>query len=174
MKKYSKLILSIITILILLLFIRPDKVYYEAKISGKIIDENGNPIANAIVYRIEEISLNNKEIGSIESIETRTDSVFTDKKGNFILKEKSEIDWFHTPLDLPIAFCFGNFEVRKEGFISYKTEFDEFRQTHIKNCYACENIEFKPLIILKKHNKNSLIKKNYHPTSKPTFSFCFA
>ena len=91
MKKIIKIILVIILIFITLLFIRPQKVIYQAKITGKIIDEAGNPISNATIYRIEKEYFKNKEIGSIESKELRTESVNTDKNGNFKFYEKLHI-----------------------------------------------------------------------------------
>ncbi|MFC7772409.1 hypothetical protein [Flavobacterium sp. GCM10027622] len=150
MKKTVKIILIIILIFIFGLFIRPQKVFYEAKVIGKVIDETGNPISDAIVYRIEEEYFKNKEIGAIESKEFRTQTVRTDKNGNFKLDEKSRIEWFHTPLDLPFAWCFADFEIIKNGYKPYRTEFDEFQEFHKENCYACEKIEFKPIITLKK------------------------
>lgn len=150
MKKIIKIILLIILILITLLFIRPQKVIYQAKISGKVIDENQKPISNATVYRIEKEYYINEKIGSNESRDLRTENVKTDKNGEFKFYEKSRIDWFHTPLDLPIAYCFAEFEIEKNGFKPYKTKFGEFQQFKIENCYACEKIEFNPKIILTK------------------------
>ena len=54
MKRIFKIILAIIIVFITLLFIRPQKVIYEAKITGKVIDENKKPIFNVTVYRIDE------------------------------------------------------------------------------------------------------------------------
>jgi hypothetical protein len=152
MKKIFKIVFTILSILILLLFVRPQKVIYEANITGQVIDENKNPIPNATVYRIEKEYYINEEIGSNESRDLRTESVKSDKKGNFKFYAKSRIDWFHTPLDLPIGYCFAEFEIEKEGYEMYKTKFGEFRQYRIENCYACEKVEFKPIIILKKLN----------------------
>ena len=158
MKKIIKIILVIILIFITLLFVRPQKVIYEAKITGKIIDEAGNPISNATIYRIEKEYFKNKEIGSIESKELRTETVNTDKNGNFKFYEKSRIDWFHTPLDLKIGFCYAEFEIEKSGFEFYKTKFGEFKQYRADNCYACEKFEFKPRIVLKKIEKKNISK----------------
>ena len=58
-----KVIIGIFLIFIIGLFIRPQKVIYEAKISGKVIDENGIPIKNAVVSRIEEKRWKNKQWG---------------------------------------------------------------------------------------------------------------
>jgi hypothetical protein len=154
MKKAIKIILTIILIFFIGLFIRPQKVFYEAKIIGKVIDEAGNPISDAIVYRIEKEYYINKEIGSNESKEYKSQSVRTDKNGNFKLDEKSRIEWFHTPLDLPFVWCYGNFEIKKNGFNNYKTKFGELKQFRKEKCYACENIEFNPVIILRKLIKN--------------------
>ena len=158
MKKIIKIILVIILIFITLLFVRPQKIIYEAKITGKIIDETGNPISNATIYRIEKEYFKNKEIGSIESKELRTETVNTDINGNFKFYEKSRIDWFHTPLDLPIGFCYAEFEIEKNGYEFYKTKFGEFEQYRIENCYACEKVEFKPRIVLKKIEKKNISK----------------
>jgi hypothetical protein len=89
--------------------------------------------------------------------ELRTESVKTNKNGNFYFQEKSRIDWFHTPLDLPIAYCYANFEIEKSGYELYKTKFGEFEEYKKENCYACEKVEFKPIITLKKSQK---IKNN--------------
>jgi hypothetical protein len=151
MKKLTKIVLAILLIFIIGIFIHPQKVIYVPKITGKIINENGNPISDAIVYRIEKKYFKNKEIGSIESKEYRTQTVRTDKNGNFKLDEKSRIEWFHTPLDLPFAWCSGNFEIEKKGYKTYQTKFGEFEQFHKENCYACEEIEFKPVITLKEN-----------------------
>ncbi|MFN7044367.1 MAG: hypothetical protein ACK4M1_04155 [Flavobacterium sp.] len=150
MKKSIKTALIILLILIVGIFIHPQKVIFEPKISGKVIDVNGNPIKDAIVSRIEELETINKKYGYFDYSEYKSQTTKTDKNGNFHLAEKSRIDWFHSPLDLPVAWCFGNFEIEKEGFIKYKTKFGEFEQFHKKDCYACEEIEFKPIIKLKK------------------------
>lgn len=149
MKKSTKIFLIILLILIIEIFIHPQKVIYEGKVEGKLIDENRKPIANATVYRIEKEYYVDEKIGSHESRDIRTESVETDKNGNFKFYEKLRIDWFHTPLDLPIAYCFAEFEIEKSGYEFYKTKFGEFRQYRIENCYACEEVLFKPIITLK-------------------------
>lgn len=150
MKKIFKIILVIILIFITLLFIRPQKVIYEANVNGKVVDEQNRPVPNATVYRIEKEYYIDEKIGSNESRDLRTESVKTDKNGNFTFYEKSRIDWFHTPLDLPIAYCYAEFEIEKSGYEFYKTKFGEFEQFRIENCYACEKVFFKPIITLKK------------------------
>ena len=152
MKKTTKIILTGFLILLIGVFIHPKKVIYEAKIVGKVIDESGNPIKDAIVYRVEEKSFKNKEIGSIESLQFKSQTVTTDASGNFQLHEKSRIEWIHSPLDLPFVWCHANFQVSKDGFKVYKTKFGDFEKFRNENCYACENIEFKPTIILIKKN----------------------
>ena len=149
MKKFLKIILVIILIFITLLFIRPQKVIYEANVEGRVIDENNKPVINATVYRIEKEYFIDKKIGSNESRDLRTESVKTDKNGNFKFYEKSRIDWFHTPLDLPIGYCYAEFEIEKSGYDFYKTKFGDFEQYRIENCYACEKVLFKPVITLK-------------------------
>ncbi|WP_291133259.1 hypothetical protein [Flavobacterium sp. UBA7682] len=150
MKKSTKTLLIILLLLILGIFIHPKKVVYVPKITGKVIDEKGNSIKDAVVSRIEELSSINEKQGYYDYTKYKSQTTKTDENGNFELLEKSRIEWIHTPLDLPFAWCFGNFEIEKDGFKTYKTEFDEFRQLHKDNCYACEEIEFKPIITLKK------------------------
>lgn len=152
MKKILKIILAIVLILIIGLFIRPQKVFYEAKIIGKVVDESGIPISDAIVSRIEKKSSINKKYGYHEYTTYKSQTVRTNKDGNFQLDEKSRIEWFHTPLDLPFVHCYANFEVEKTGFKRYETKFGEFQQDSKEPCYACEKIEFKPTIILKNNN----------------------
>jgi hypothetical protein len=117
---------------------------------GIVIDENQKPVTNATVYRIEKEYFIDEKIGSNESRDLRTENVETDKNGEFKFNEKSRIDWFHTPLDLPIGYCFAEFEIEKNGYKPYKTKFGEFEQYKKENCYACEKIEFNPKIILTK------------------------
>jgi len=153
MKKSTKIFLTVLLILIIGIFIHPSKVIYVPKITGKIIDENGNPLRDAIVSRIEELETVNKKWGYYEYTKYKSQTTKTDENGNFQLAEKSRIEWLHTPLDLPFAYCYGNFEVEKDGFKTYRTKFGEYEQFHKANCYACEEIEFKPIITLKKRNK---------------------
>ncbi|GEP52729.1 hypothetical protein FNO01nite_34010 [Flavobacterium noncentrifugens] len=160
MKKSTKIFLLTLLILIIGIFIHPQKVIYEANIEGKVIDENNKPIINATVYRIEKEYYINEEIGSNESRDLRAESVKTDKNGNFKFYEKSRIDWFHTPLDLPIGYCYAEFEIEKSGYEFYKTKFGEFEQYRIENCYACEKVLFKPIITLKSLKENSRPKQN--------------
>ena len=150
MKKSTKIFLTILIILIIGIFIHPSKVIYVPKITGKVIDENGNPLRNAIVSRIEELETVNKKWGYYEYTKYKSQTTKTNENGNFQLAEKSRIEWLHTPLDLPFAYCYGNFEVEKDGFKTYRTKFGEYEQFHKANCYACEEIEFKPVITLKK------------------------
>ena len=150
MKKSTKIFLTVLLILIIGIFIHPSKVIYVPKITGKVIDENGNPLKDAIVSRIEELETVNKKWGYYEYTKYKSQTTKTDENGNFQLAEKSRIEWLHTPLDLPFAYCYGNFEVEKDGFKTYRTKFGEYEQFHKANCYACEEIEFKPVITLKK------------------------
>ena len=150
MKKSTKIFLIILLILVIGIFIHPQKNIYEANINGSVIDENNEPVFNATVYRIEKEYYINEEIGSNESRDLRTDSVKSDKNGNFKFYSKSRIDWFHTPLDLPIGYCFAEFEIEKNSYQIYKSKFGEFEQYRIEDCYACEKVEFKPIITLKK------------------------
>ncbi|MBB4803954.1 hypothetical protein HNP37_004034 [Flavobacterium nitrogenifigens] len=150
MKKTTKIILIIVLILIFGVFIHPKNVIYVPKIKGKVIDEKGNPVNEAVVSRIEELSSINKEHGYFEYTKYQSQTTKTDKNGFFELTEKSRIEWIHTPFDLPFAWCFGNFQIEKNGYKTYQTRFDEFREFHKDNCYACENIEFNPIITLKR------------------------
>lgn len=83
----------------------------------------------------------------------KSQTIKTDENGNFFLEQKSRIDWFHTPLDLRIVWYYADFEISKKGYKTYKTKFDVFSSYRKDNCYACEEIEFKPKIILKKDGK---------------------
>ena len=150
MKKSTKIFLTVLLILIIGIFIHPSKVIYVPKITGKVIDENGNPLKDAIVSRIEELETVNKKWGYYEYTKYKSQTTKTDENGNFQLAEKSRTEWLHTPLDLPFAYCYGNFEIEKDGFKTYRTKFGEYEQFHKSNCYACEEIEFKPVITLKK------------------------
>lgn len=150
MKKSTKIFLTVLLILIIGIFIHPSKVIYVPKITGKVIDENGNSLKDGIVSRIEELETVNKKWGYYEYTKYKSQTTKTDENGNFQLAEKSRIEWLHTPLDLPFAYCYGNFEVEKDGFKTYRTKFGEYEQFHKANCYACEEIEFKPVITLKK------------------------
>ena len=64
MKKSTKIFLTVFLIIIIGIFIHPQKVIYEANIIGKIIDENNKPVYNATVYRIEKEYFINEKIGS--------------------------------------------------------------------------------------------------------------
>jgi hypothetical protein len=150
MKKSTKKFLTILLILIIGIFIHPSNVVYVPKITGKVIDENGNSIKNAVVSRIEKLETVNKKWGYFEYTKYKSQTTKTDENGNFQLVEKSRIEWFHTPLDLPFAYCYGNFEIEKDGYKTYQTKFGEFEQFRKVSCYACEEIEFKPIISLKK------------------------
>lgn len=154
MKKSTKIFLTVFLILIIGIFIHPQKVIYEANIIGKIIDGNNKPVFNATVYRIEKEYYLNEKIGSNESRDLRTESTKTDKYGNFKFYEKSRINWFHNPLDLPVAYCYAEFEIEKSGYEFYKTKFGEFEQYRTEHCYACEKVLFKPIITLKNRKEN--------------------
>ena len=148
-----KITLGIFAILIVGLFIRPQKVVYEAKISGIVTDENGIPIENATVSRIEEKESKNKEWGYFEYTKYKSQTIQTDENGKFQLDPKSRIDWFHIPFDLPFVWCYADFEISKPGYETYKTKFDDYKSFRKENCYACENIEFKPKIRLKENSR---------------------
>ena len=160
MKKSTKISLIVFLILIIGIFIHPQKIIYEANVTGKVMNENNKPVYNAIVYRIEKEYYINDKIGSNESRDLRTESVKTDKNGNFKFYKKSRIYWFHTPLDLPIGYCYAEFEIEKSGYEFYKTKFGKFEQYRIENCYACEKVLFKPIITLKSLKLNRKSKQN--------------
>lgn len=150
-KTALKIIAGIILILVVGLFIRPQKVIYEARIYGIVVDENGNPLNDVTVSRIEEKSWKNKKWGYIEHKKYKSQTVKTNESGKFELEQKSRIDWLHTPLDLPFVWCYADFEVSKIGYQTYETKFDDYKSFSKEGCYACEEIEFKPKIILKKN-----------------------
>jgi len=151
MKKIGNIILICVLIFLIGLFIHPEKVIFKPRITGLVVDQNGNPIQNAIVERIEEREKKNKEDGYYEYEQFKSQIVKTDINGNFELAEKSKIDWLHTPIDLPFVYCFANFEVSKKGYKTYKTEYNTEENTKFnENLNACKGIVFKPKIILKK------------------------
>jgi len=150
MNKKRKIILFCVLLLFVGIFIHPEKVIYEPKIVGKISAQNGKPIKNATVSRIEEKSWKNKEFGYCENEEFKSQIVKTDKNGKFELTEKSRIEWIHNvPFHLPFVWCYAEFEVSKIGFETYRTEFGDYEKYN-ENQNACKGIEFKPEIILKK------------------------
>lgn len=153
MKRRYKIILIIFSILIITLFIHPSKIIYEPKVVGKILGENNKPIPNATVSSIQENETINEEYGYYEHKDHISQTVKTDINGNFELSEKSRIDWFHAPWDLPIVWCRSDLQVRQNGFKTYRTKFGEYEKYNYK-CRACKNIEFRPIVILKKKESN--------------------
>ncbi|WP_179020466.1 carboxypeptidase-like regulatory domain-containing protein [Winogradskyella forsetii] len=146
MKKIGTIIIIAVLLFLIGLFVRPEKVIYLPKITGQVIDQNGNPIQNAVVARIEQNELNNNDY---EKFKSQTDT--TDLNGDFELSEKSKIKWFHTPLDLPFVYCYANFQVSKKGYDTYKTDYNaEENSKYNENLNACKEIVFKLKIILKK------------------------
>ncbi len=142
MKKISNVILICALLFLIGLFIRPEKVVYAPKITGQVIDVNGNPIQDAIVSRIEE-----NEMDEV----FKSQVVRTNSSRNFELPEKAKIEWLHTPLDLPFVWCYANFEVSKNGYKSYKTGYNlEENSTFNENQNGCKDIEFNPRITLEK------------------------
>ncbi|WP_299110949.1 hypothetical protein [uncultured Winogradskyella sp.] len=118
---------------------------------GKVVDQNGNPIQNATVARIEKNEIKNKEFGYYQDEEFKSQIIKTDINGNFVLTEKSEINWLHTPIDLPFVWCYANFEVSKEGYETYKTGYNAEKNSKFnENLNGCKDIEFNPRIELKK------------------------
>ena len=89
MNRKKKIILICVLLIFIGIFVHPEKVIYKPKIIGKISDQNGKPIENATVSRIEEKSWKNKEFGYIENEKFKSQIVKTDINGNFELKEKS-------------------------------------------------------------------------------------
>lgn len=87
MKKSTKIFFLIFLLLIIVIFIHPQKVIYKANVEGKVLDENTNPVINATVYRIEKEDYINEKIGSNESRDLRTESVKTDKNGKWFYLE---------------------------------------------------------------------------------------
>ncbi|MEL0456164.1 hypothetical protein WJN01_08005 [Flavobacteriaceae bacterium SZ-1-7] len=151
MKKIGDIILICVLLFLIGMFFRPEKVIYVPKITGQVVDQNGKPIQNATVSRIEENEIKNEEYGHNEYVQYKSQTVMTDLNGNFELTEKSKIDWFLTPLDLPFVYCYANFEVSKKGFETYKTDFNaEENSKFNESLNACKGIIFKPKITLKK------------------------
>ena len=151
MNRKKKIILICVLLIFIGIFVHPEKVIYKPKIIGKISDQNGKPIENATVSRIEEKSWKNKEFGYIENEKFKSQIVKTDINGNFELKEKSKIKWIHPPFELPFVWCYANFEVSKKGYETFKTEYNEEKNSKFnENLNACKGIEFKPKIKLKK------------------------
>ncbi len=146
MKRIAKILAVPILILVLLFY--PKLVVYEAKISGKVIDENGVPVKDAVVARIEEKSFKNKEHGYREYEKFKSQIVRTDRNGHFELSEKSRIDWI-PKIALPFCWCYADFEVSKKGYEIYKTEFSDYSKYN-ENLNGCKDIEFNPKIVLKK------------------------
>ena len=151
MKKVRNIILICVLIFLVGLFVRPEKVIYEPKIIGQVVDQNGNPIQNATVERIEKNEIKNREIRYYEDEELKSQIIKTDINGNFMLTEKSKIYWLHTPIDLPFVWCYANFKVSKEGYETYKTEYNAEKNSKFnENLNGCKDIEFNPRIKLKK------------------------
>ncbi|WP_298237306.1 hypothetical protein [uncultured Algibacter sp.] len=151
MKKVRNIILIFVLIFLVGLFIHPKKVIYAPKIIGQVVDQNGNPIQYATVVRIEKNEIENKEFGYYEHKQFKSQIIKTGINGDFVLTEKSKIDWLHTPIDLPFVWCYANFEVSKEGYETYKTEYNANKNSKFNdNQNACKDIEFNPRIVLKK------------------------
>ena len=146
MKRIAKILAVPILILVLLFY--PKRVVYEAKISGKVIDENGVPIKDAIVSRVEERRKKERKQLYLEFEKFKSQIVSTDINGYFELSEKSRIDWIPR-IALPFCWCYADFEVSKKGYEIYKTEFSDYSEYN-ENLNGCKDIEFNPKIVLKK------------------------
>jgi len=156
MKKNRKIISICILLIFIGIFIHPEKVVYQPKLTGKVTDQNGKPIERATVARIEGKSWKNKEFGYYEYEEFKSQIVKTDLNGNFELSEKSKINWVHNiPYFLPISWCHTEFEVSKKGFKTYKSQYGDFDEYNDSLNY-CKGIEFKSKIILKKTIANTV------------------
>lgn len=150
MKKRKKIVFIVLLLIFVGIFIHPERIVYEPKIEGKVLNLEGKPIENATVSRIEEKSWKNEKFGYYEYEEFISQTVKTDKNGKFELTEKSRIEWIHNmPFHLLVVLCNAEFEVSKSGFETYRTEYGEFEEQN-KNHNACKGIEFKAEIILKK------------------------
>lgn len=149
MKKITKTILAIFILIITFIIAHPEWVVYEAEIRGKILDKNGNPIENAEVSRIEEKHRKNEKFGYKESIKYKSQTVKTDADGKFKLEEKAGLRW-KIFFGLPFVYCYADFEVYKEGYQIYKTEFGDFEKYN-KNHNGCKGIKFEPIIELEKN-----------------------
>jgi hypothetical protein len=151
LKKTLKSVLFVIILLIVILFIRPQRIYNEPKITGKVLDKNNKPIVCAKVYRITKVSKKNKDYGYFETIEEYTGEANTDNNGNFIIEKDSYIKWFQTPFDLKTTYCCTKIEVNKDGYVAYISDDKNFEIIDNENV-ACKGIEFKPKITLEKIN----------------------
>ena len=149
MKNKFKITTTIILLLIIGIFIHPEKVVYEARIVGKVLDENGKPLEGAKVSRIEEKTTKHKD-GYFEYEEFKSDYAITDKAGEFMLKEKERIEWIHNPIALPFIWCYSDFEVSKDNFRIYRTKFNDFSEYNDKFS-GCESVIFHPTITLYKN-----------------------
>tara|TARA_R110001583_G_scaffold167424_1_gene320205 strand:- start:4983 stop:5438 length:456 start_codon:yes stop_codon:yes gene_type:complete len=151
MRKKTIISIAIFFLIFLGIFIHPERVIYEAEIIGKVLDEKGIPIQGAKVSRIEEKQTKHKD-GYYEYEEYISETVLTDKNGQFTLEEKKRIEWIHYPFSLPYVWCYADFEVFKENYKIYRTEFNDYSEYNEKSI-GCENITFSPTISLKKNNE---------------------
>jgi hypothetical protein len=148
MKK--RIIIGIFTLTILVFLItKPEYVKYQAEVCGEVLNENGKPISNAEISRIEEKISSHPEFGYEVRTPYKSDKTYSDENGKFTLKSKSELafTWnkgFRKDCEL-------NLEVLKNGYLTYKSKENEW---NIENEFnLCNGKEFKPKIMLKKVNK---------------------
>jgi len=147
MKK--RIFIGVFTLSILaLVFVitKPEYVKYQAEVTGVIINENGKPISNAKISRIEEKINYHPEFGYEVRTPYKSDKAYTDENGKFTLKSKSELifTWnkgFKKDCDL-------NLQIEKNGFLTYISKENEW---NIENAFDfCNQTMFKLRITLKR------------------------
>ncbi len=154
LKSFFKIFFLIIFILsiiwILFVVVLPKKFVIQPSIKGKVIDKYGQPIKGAVVYQLKEEYKKNKDFGYEESYIKIIDKQVSNNLGVFIFKEKVENKWFHLPILKPTNLCEINLEVKKNGYLNYKTKKGELEKYNDKY-YHCECITFEPNIVLQRN-----------------------
>jgi hypothetical protein len=146
MKK--RIIIGIFTLTILVFLItKPEYVKYQAEVYGEVLNENGKPISNAEISRIEEIISSHPEFGYEVRTPYKSDKTYSDENGKFTLESKSKLA-FTWNLGWR-KDCELNLEVEKNGFLTYKSKENEWI---IENEFNfCNQKVFKLKIILKQN-----------------------
>ena len=147
MKKRLSIGIFTLTILVLVFVItKPEYVKYQAEVYGEILNEDGKPISNAKISRIEEKISSHPEFGYEVRTPYKSEITYSDENGKFTLKSKSELaftwnkGWRKD--------CELNLEVEKKGFLNYKSKEKEWVIENEFN--LCNEKVFKPKITLKR------------------------
>lgn len=145
-KKILSLTFFILFVILFLKISNPKYIEYQASVKGKIIDENGKNISNAIIYRLyEKVGIHPKYGNEIRTLQI-LDSTYSDKNGNFIFKSKSKI--FFTWGFTFAKKCELKLKATKKGYKNYLSTKNEWL---IEDDFElCRNQDFKPIITLKK------------------------